>query len=252
MSRPSLSWPVTILAGFAVLLAMLLIGSFSSGTTTAQPQQCSKGNDAYPECVTQTVAAERGFPCEKGTQTYPVCATQTAQAQTDAAQPPDDDNDGNNNGSGNSQQPSATPTVTSTATFTPTATRTTIATSPTSVTPTTARPSATSARAEEASPTPTSLLPAGVETIACVPGETVDLRGEAAPNTALLLFFDGRAVGGGYSLSDGRYRLRLQVGAERPGTYLVEIQERDSRLVVQQIGCEVPAFTPTPTSELAP
>ncbi|MFQ3661950.1 MAG: hypothetical protein SNJ69_06105 [Chloroflexaceae bacterium] len=95
--------------------------------------------------------------------------------------------------------------------------------------------------------TPTSALPPGIETLVCLPGTTITLTGSAPASTALLAYFDGRPVGGGFSRADGVFRIDLMIGPERPGVYLVEVRKRDGRERVSQWGCEVPGATPTPT-----
>jgi hypothetical protein len=98
-----------------------------------------------------------------------------------------------------------------------------------------------------ATPTVTPALPAGVEALLCAPGSTVSLIGEAEPGLALLVYFDGRPVGGGFSRADGSYSIELLIGNERPGEYLVEVRERNTRDLIERTGCEVPGATPTPT-----
>lgn len=264
MSRPSLSWPLSVLAGFAVFALFLLAGTIDELPAIAQGNSCQEGNPAYPACVQQTnIAFQTNQALGDAEQTatasaeaaqartalaercqsepaYPLCVTPSATSGSEGG--------GGNNSGGQQQQPQVT------STFTPTATRT-IPPTPTGSsgrqapgTPTTAAATPTGApAAAEPSPTSAAALPEGVTALACVPGETVDLAGQTEPNSALLLFFDERPVGGGLSGADGRYRLRLQVGDERPGTYLVEVRERVGRALVEQFGCEVPPFTPTPT-----
>lgn len=275
MPRPSLSWPVSILAGFGVFLVLLFVGALDQGAA-AQDPNCTP----YPGCYRTAVAARKAETTQakanaaatdtartalaaQGTcvrkpqggpeESYP-CPTATASATQEGGDNNGDNNgnnNGNNNGGGN-QQPTATNT------FTPTATRAVTATatsgsgddSAQQATPTATRsvsPTDDAGAGEAGAPTPTPLLPPGVTTIACVPGETVELSGETTPNTALLLFFGERPVGGGVSGPAGSYRLRLQVGAERPGLYLVEVRERTGRALVDQFGCEVPSLSPTPT-----
>lgn len=263
MSRLNLSWPISILAGFAIFIALLLLGSLGQ-EAVAQDTNCTP----YPGCyrtavaanktasavaktsqagteVARTTLAQQGTCVRANEEQYPCPDEQATET------PSGSDNNGGNNGNTNTgQQPAPTSTFTPTATRTPTATTSAQpdeAGQP--ATPTSIR--ATSAPADggagEGPPTPTPVLPTGVTTLACTPGETVELAGEAEPNTPLLLFFGERPVGGGVSGAGGAYRLRLQVGNERPGLYLVEVRERTGRALVDQFGCEVPAFTPTPT-----
>jgi hypothetical protein len=81
----------------------------------------------------------------------------------------------------------------------------------------------------------------------CTPQTTVPITGTAPPSAALLLRFAGRIVGGGVSSADGSYRLTLQVGRERPGTYTVSVAIRASGEELQRFSCEVPGATTAPT-----
>jgi hypothetical protein len=81
----------------------------------------------------------------------------------------------------------------------------------------------------------------------CIPQTTVLVTGTAPPSAALLLRFAGRVVGGGVSGADGSYRLTLQVGRERPGTYTVSVALRVSGEELQRFPCEVPGATTAPT-----
>lgn len=81
----------------------------------------------------------------------------------------------------------------------------------------------------------------------CQPGSDVIIEGLARPNTALLLFFNERPVGGTLSQMNGRYLAPMRIGRERPGLYLVEVRERDGLTLVRQLACAVPGSTPTPT-----
>jgi hypothetical protein len=85
----------------------------------------------------------------------------------------------------------------------------------------------------------------------CPNGQTVFLEGQAAPREALLVFLRGRAVGGGLSGGDGRFRLPLRP-QERPGVYPVEVRLRSSRAMVAAYTCFIDvspegALTPTAT-----
>lgn len=75
----------------------------------------------------------------------------------------------------------------------------------------------------------------------CRPGQTYTLSGTTSPSTALLLLFDGSHVGGTTSGPDGKYRLQLAMGNERPGDYLLEVQVRASRQIIREALCRVPA-----------
>lgn len=98
----------------------------------------------------------------------------------------------------------------------------------------------------------------------CRPGQTYTLSGTASPSTALLLLFDGTSVGGTTSGPDGKYRLQLVMGNERPGDYLLEVQVRATRQIIREALCRVPAegediptsiaqgpeATPTPSTQV--
>ncbi len=149
-----------------------------------------------------------------------------------------------------------TPTETPTATVTPTITETAMATSEAAtVSPTSELPSPTGTATTTSVPrgdaptlTPTPTLLPDVEVLSCAYGVPVVIEGEDAPPlTPLLLFFGDRAVGGDTSDSEGRYRLRLVPGEERPGLYPVSVRVRDTRDIVDRLACEVVGATPTPT-----
>lgn len=225
ISRRSLALPLYLIAACGTLIILLMVGALPAPTLIAQVSVCP--DPAYPNL------------------SYDNCK-RTQQAGTSSPAPT------STSGSSSGNQP---PPVVNTAT--PTATRTVTATAATQAPSATLAASATpTATRDPASipPTPTSgsLLPADVETLACVPGETLTLVGEARPGTALLAYFDDRPVGGGFARADGRFRIELLIGPERPGQYLVEVRERGSGELALQLGCAVPAFTPTPTPFIVP
>jgi hypothetical protein len=79
----------------------------------------------------------------------------------------------------------------------------------------------------------------------CIPGTTVEIAGSGAPaNTDLIIFMNGRAIGGGRSDSNGRYRILITIGPERPDIYLLEIKTRERRILIREAACDVPAPTP--------
>jgi hypothetical protein len=228
MTRRSLSVPLTLIGAFAALLILLMSGLLPSAVLVAQVSSCPDPeypNLSYSEC--------------KGTQQ----AGQEGPAATNTT-----GSTGGNTGGGNSQpaQASSTPTTTRSITAT-------VGTSQATATlGATASPTLTRAPAETAAATPTAELPDGVEALTCMPGETVRLTGEAEPGTALLAYFNDRPVGGGFARPDGQFTIDLLIGEERPGSYLVEVRDRTTRALVLQIGCEVPALTPTPTRFIVP
>lgn len=78
----------------------------------------------------------------------------------------------------------------------------------------------------------------------CPRGEVTVIEGVGPPATALILFFDGRPVGGTTSDGMGLYQLALTVEAERPGSYLVQIKTRNRQQVIREAVCEVPEPEP--------
>jgi hypothetical protein len=91
-----------------------------------------------------------------------------------------------------------------------------------------------------------------VDATPCIPGDVIVIEGTADPELALIVTFGDRPVGGGFTRNDGSYRIRLRIGDERPGIYLVQVQERATRNLIQEFNCQVPAFTPTPTPPPVP
>ena len=55
---------------------------------------------------------------------------------------------------------------------------------------------------------------------------------------------NGRAIGGGRSDGNGRYRILITIGPERPDIYLLEIKTRERRILIREAACNVPAPTP--------
>jgi hypothetical protein len=89
--------------------------------------------------------------------------------------------------------------------------------------------------------------------LACPNAQTIFLEGQSAPREALLVFMRGRAVGGGLSGADGRFRLPLRA-QERPGVYPVEVRLRSNRALVATFTCFVDVSLEgglTPTTTLA-
>ncbi len=213
---------MTLIAAFAVLLVLLVVGALPT-PLVAQTDDCAS---IYP-----TPGADRDN-CNR-----------TATAKAGQAYP----NPSATSGGGGPPAPAATATVTGTATLTPTST----------LRPATPTPgptnTATATRQPQGSPTPTltSTL-VGLETILCVPGATVAIRGQAEPGLALLAYFADRPVGGALVRPDGSYYILLSIGEERPGLYAVNIRRRDSRTLVRELACEIPAATPTPTLPIVP
>jgi len=223
MSRRSPSLPLALTAAVALLIVLLMAGALPSPVVVADVQcagEYAPPNIGYDDCK-KTQAADLSSPVPTNT----------------------------TGSGGGGSQPAA-------STSTPTLTRTPTATQAGGDATATLDPTATNAPtrlAGEAAPTPTpSVLPSGVEALICLPGTVVSLLGQAPPGTPLLAYFDARPVGGGFSRADGNFSIDLLIGDERPGLYLVEVRERERDALVLQLGCEVPALTPTPTADPAP
>jgi hypothetical protein len=82
--------------------------------------------------------------------------------------------------------------------------------------------------------------------ITCASGLPVEIAGVAPPHAALLLYFGERAVGGGSAASDGSFKLILNVGEERSGSYPISVLVRGSWQEVARTTCVVPYLSPTP------
>src|SRR5215207_11416108 len=87
--------------------------------------------------------------------------------------------------------------------------------------------------------------------LACEPGLTTWLAGTSAAHTPVLLYWDGRAVGGGSSDAAGRWSLPLRVGNERSGMHMVEVRSRGNRALVGAFQCAVGGSLPTPAPVIA-
>ncbi len=239
-------WPLSIVAiGIAFTIWLSLSASYSN--SLAQPS-CND-QPLYPGCV------EPGFSCEP----YPdICnPTKTAAAQTRTALvatalTATARSQGQTN---QSLVATATPTLTATSTSTSPVTTAspTVTLNPSQIATSTTRTSL---------PSPT-LLPTATPTVnfsptptiqaalRCAPGDLIELKGEARPQTALLVLFDERPVGGGASDRTGAFRIVLRIGAERPGKHEIVVQERERSVVVAEYLCETP-LPPTPTATLGP
>ncbi len=216
MPHRSIALPLSLVVVFTALILALLVGALPATSFNAVAQST---NCPYPD-ASSCPGNQQTDPYPGGTSTS--TPTPTVQAQT-------------------------TPTV---ATATPTTTTASTPTATLQAVTFTTTPLPTRTRAPTPSGptlTPTSALPPGIETLVCLPGATITLTGTAPASTALLVYFDGRPVGGGFSRADGAFRIDLVIGPERSGLYLVEVRKRDSRERVSQWGCEVPGATPTPT-----
>jgi hypothetical protein len=268
----NLFWPLALITVAVVTLAVILITSTSdlSTVTIFAATTCpidSQTGEYPPECIpTLTAEAQaaknltatanysgiiQGCPTEGPDfvppyppyndclQTRTAILGQTEQASwTDTPVPPPPQ-----------LQPTSTRTPTATTTNAATPTRTQTTESAQTATPTqTFAPSAT-----RDLPTPTIEDAKIAESaIDCIPGESISIEGETDPNMALIVTFGERPVGGGFSRRDGTYRIQLHIGDERPGLYPVQVEERDTNDIIQELLCRVPASTPTPTPLLVP
>lgn len=274
MATRSLFWPLAFIIVTIVTLALILVGGPGSLRPAAVSAAISCDMDttdpAYPDCVKtqeaqqtqearQTQEAQatatpdyagiiRGCPTEGPANfpPYPPYAdclkTRTALLQqTDQAGAP-----------ATAVPQAAQPT----ATWTPTATATLTRTGEASPTRATAQPTVaqtfTPSATRTATLSPTVDVEVEAAAIPCIPGEAISIEGSTEPAAALIVTFGDRPVGGGFSRDDGGYRIQLYIGDERPGTYPVTVEERNSGTVVQELLCRVPALTPTPTPPLVP
>ncbi|WP_129671701.1 hypothetical protein [Candidatus Chloroploca sp. Khr17] len=251
MQRNNLFLPLSLIFTGVALLLILVSGTLSD-TTIAQTQVKICPDPAYPnqtlpECLSTQVAmtATTGARATQ-TQVAKENAYSTETAQSLTTRTPTRTATQSGAGGDTMNEPTATPTPTPTRTNTPTATPvnngnpTAASTSTLTSTPMATR----TPNGEGATITPTS-LPDGIEILTCFAQSTVELTGDAEPNTALLLYFNSRPVGGGFTRADGQYKLNLKIGDERPGTHIVEIRERDGRDLVRRLACDIPA-PPTP------
>lgn len=270
MPHRSLFWPLALIAVATVTLAIVLVSLPADPRALAISAaiECSTeiANPTYPNCLKTQTADSRAQTAAAGSPTtdpariiigcptdgpslpepyppYDDCLkTRTAllgqterAGWTDTPVPPP-------------AQAASTATYTPTATTTPTRTQTVAGETAAATAAQTFTPSAT-----RALPTPTATdLEGDAAAIACIPGDTISIEGSADPGLALIVTFGERPVGGGFSRSDGSYRIRLHIGDERPGLYPVLVEERDTDTVVQELLCRVPALTPTPTPSLFP
>ena len=69
--------------------------------------------------------------------------------------------------------------------------------------------------------------------------------GYTTPNSGLVVYFGDRIVSGGVSDAGGYYRIRLDLGRERPGLYPVTVRIRSTNRVINEFVCVIP--TPLPT-----
>lgn len=227
MSQQSLIWPLGIIMVVMIIIIAALTNPTAPSAAPAYQDGCQATYPAYPDCVTETAEAERTRIAE------------TSAARQVTASP----------------NATATQNITSTSNTTPTSTRTATRTAATTAAEdaTSAPTNTPRATRQQETVTPTSTLIPDSEVLTCLPGVPVMVSGEGPANAALLLYFDGRAVGGTTSDSRGAYRIQLVVGEERPGDYPLEVRVRGTTEQVDEFTCRVPAAeepgedTPTPT-----
>jgi hypothetical protein len=247
MARSHYVWPLSIIAVGIILFGWL---SLASSPSPSWAQVSCDVQPTYPGCieipincgpypenvcqVTQTAVIEQ--------RTATVAAIYTQTAQTGGLQP---------------TSPTARPT--SSATVAPTATITPLSGATPPISDTTPSPTAT--RTSTPSPTavprstftPTTLAtasptPTVASLLRCAPHDRLELTGTTRPQIALLVLFDNRPVGGGFSNRSGAFRLELRIGEERVGTHEIVVRERERETIVATYTCETPPPpTPTPT-----
>lgn len=249
------SRPILPLSVIFVSLTFVFWVSLSTSPNASWAQPSCDEKPAYPGCIE--------IPVNCGSYPANVCdVTKTAVITTRTAAAAQAFTQTALAGGQQAQQFTATPTATATINGSPTtstpATATptpsvTITTQPTTVTqplvntqPPTNTPSPT--------PSPTTFMePTATAAVAlrCAPGDLLELTGETNPQTALLVLFDDRPVGGGASDRSGSFRIVLRIGDERPGVHDIVVRERERETVVAEYTCETPP-PPTPTPTFGP
>ncbi|WP_129626332.1 hypothetical protein [Candidatus Oscillochloris fontis] len=259
MSHRNLFWPISLITIVGMTFMLLLITAntqFQSTHVSAATLCPSDPNDPfYPYCIqTQTAEAPTATfdqskiisgcptlgpnnippypPYEQCLLTRTALLQQTTQKGTVTPSTP------------TSTLTKPTGTITVTPTRTTTATSTTSSGSQPTSTPIQAPVTSAPTASPTNSPTPT---PEGPPTLHCIPGETITIEGTTNPRTALIVTFGARPVGGGFSRADGAYSIALRIGHERPGRYPVVVEDRATRKIVQELVCQVPNPSPTPT-----
>ncbi|WP_165774692.1 hypothetical protein [Candidatus Viridilinea mediisalina] len=97
----------------------------------------------------------------------------------------------------------------------------------------------------EAPPTNTpTITPTPTSQALCIAGSSLSISGQAPPGTPLLLYFDERPVGGGFSDANGNYSIQLGRVLETPGNYVVSVRIRDNGQILRSLTCIVPSPTP--------
>lgn len=219
MARLSALLPFLLLfIGLGVIVALLRDGAASAQTAaTATPYPPTA--TPYPPGFEEDATAQSQAPSGGVAAATAVSPTRTATVAPTIA---------------------ATGTIASTITLTPTLIpqRTAVA-SFTPIPTDTPAPSATSATNDA---------------LICVPGETYVVLGQGPPFSQLLLTFGERVVGGGVVDQGGQFRIPMDIGPERPGTYDIAVRDRATGREIERGVCSVPTATSTltPTSILTP
>lgn len=248
MARSRPFWPLSVII---VGLTFVFWVSLSTLPNASRAQPSCDEKPAYPGCFEPPVNCG-SYPanvCDvtktavivKRTASAAPVLTQTALAHGQQSQPA-----------------TATPTPTIPVTNTPTLTVSPAVT----VTPTLNRtvatlpPIITPAPTNTSIPTPSPTIPSlptptMQSALRCAPGDALELTGVTRPQTALLVLFDDRPVGGGASDRTGAFRIVLRIGDERPGAHNIVVRERERATVVAEYTCETPP-PPTPTPTFGP
>lgn len=233
MSQQSLIWPLTIIVLALAIILSIVANPDAPHAAPLQQSDCVQGNPGYPACLQQNNTLNNpNYPDPTNTRTPTLTYTPEPDQNDDTMTPTStstpmiDDDDTTN--------PTATPTSTATATYTPVV-----------------NDDQPPDRPPPVIATPTSTVPAAGDVLNCVPDLLVLVEGQGPPLTPLMLFFNGRPVGGATSDARGFYKLQLVTGRERPGDYPVEVQVRHTREVIDERICRVPgSMSPTPTEVL--
>ncbi|WP_299645104.1 hypothetical protein [uncultured Chloroflexus sp.] len=238
------SRPILPLSVILVGLTFVFWVSLSTSPNASQAQPSCDEKPAYPGCIE--------IPVDCGSYPANVCdVTKTAIITTRTAAAAQAFTRTALVSGQQGQQFTATPTATVTVTGSPISSTTATAT-PTVTQPLINTQLPTNTPLPTPSPT-TSMEPTATAAVAlrCAPGDLLELTGEANPQTALLVLFDDRPVGGGASDRSGSFHIVLRIGDERPGVHDIVVRERERAVVVAEYTCQTPS-PPTPTPTFGP
>ncbi len=236
----SMYWPVSVAVMGVVLVALFFLSpSTIPHAAPLSEEYPTPTNTTYipPATKTPTNTSE---PTDTAESTDTPTPTDTPTAtKTQLATTQDDEEE-------EEEDPTETPTVTT-------------APKPTDTPKPTATPEEEKKEEDKPTTTPTPTTTELPLERDCSPGNTVLLKGEnAPPMTSLVIFFEGRPVGGGMSDHDGHYLLYMEMGEERTlvkekdtevRSYSVEVRERGKPWVVQTAICLIGTPTPLPTPD---